>query len=639
MNRSLFLIFIIYTFANSIGCSPFKAISKDKNNTKKVSNLDPLTQIQFRTTNDNPYEKHFQSLAEGSKIKLSELTSKLENLNKQKAQITVELDSSNNKDTDKIKLLEKLDMAKKALAAASDATEQVSANKKVESKNETCKPELSNRINFYKRSIRLAKAKEDLKKVVILQSYFLGTDNSYKVENDPQTKKLLSELGIEINNLALIGETLEKLYEHLNKTINQLELIAKSNTEFTQPVLTSKTSKKPELVKINAIANLGNPALANSVSIDNLNEQLKKANKEKEACMSADEASPTLQTNTKPENSNNTILTQKIQNIKKQLSEIDKPKDTESNEKLKQKMASIQTELDVVQTQINHLSESDKISAEFLNSLIKLIELKNSLFAKFQNKKPINMTDIVELHTLEHLLLDQETKFTSYKMFNDTLDFISKMSSEKIKNDLGEFKKSYENYIEKTELKDKPIMYNSSYTTLNSPIEHGRVQSYSGTLLFFRLLFSQLNEINIKGKALVVIIEDGYISPGYVSQGELYGFETTAKGKALVQYGSTANIHGRISVYEAKQFLFAELFKWQIKDFNQLQKQMETFVISNLGFRKNALMKPAIVKISEVKDFPLASQTPFSLGVTDIENEDLERETFEIKKSSFFIKK
>lgn len=280
-------------------------------------------------------------------------------------------------------------------------------------------------------------------------------------------------------------------------------------------------------------------------------------------------------------------------------------------------------------------------SAASVRFALNVIDEKNDLYKKYEQAKIISMEEIVELMVKDHLAHNPFSIYNNdYRKFKNILSEISRQAKKGASSKLENFKSEYESIIETDYNNDLPLIYNKDYDTLDSPVEYGRVQCYSGTTLFYSLLFSKSKGAmkDVDEVRMVVILQDAHILPGYVENGKLYGIESTAGGDAIIDFGKTKEISGRISVYNAKQFLFAELFKWRISNFAALQSQMDKYSTETYGFKKGSLQKPDSVKglVSNSGEFnyPKISVTPFNFGVSNALPGDTKREFFNRKDQS-----
>lgn len=199
---------------------------------------------------------------------------------------------------------------------------------------------------------------------------------------------------------------------------------------------------------------------------------------------------------------------------------------------------------------------------------------------------------------------------------------LAKSSSVKMIEDV---KITYEDLLAR-ENQGISLIYNKDNVRVTDPILNNKIQCYSGTLLF-----NAINELSEKAfKNTVVIFTAGHVLPGYIEQkgSELYlkGIESTAEGRAIINYRQTKDIKGDIRVFDAKQFLLAELLKDETANardlYNQMLKSVKRYGVNTENFM------PLDDSKSTSSNTQLNS-TMFAFGTANVPSGDQTREVFE----------
>ena len=87
----------------------------------------------------------------------------------------------------------------------------------------------------------------------------------------------------------------------------------------------------------------------------------------------------------------------------------------------------------------------------------------------------------------------------------------------------------------------------------------------------------------------VVILESGHVLSGYISTStngiKLIGIENTVKGKGIKRYQDLSNYNGtNIRIVDSELFVLVEIFKNEIKNVNEVAKQVLDLTAKKYGF-------------------------------------------------------
>jgi hypothetical protein len=139
----------------------------------------------------------------------------------------------------------------------------------------------------------------------------------------------------------------------------------------------------------------------------------------------------------------------------------------------------------------------------------------------------------------------------------------------------------------------------------------------------------------------VVIFTRGHVLPGFIQfnklgQMNLYGIETTADGRAVIDYGKTSSISGEIRVLDAQQFMMVELFKNEINDFQGLYGEMlKTMAL--YGFSTDEF-KALELSASSGKTDDILNASLLGFGRSNVAAGDIVRSTFDTQLNTMFQK-
>lgn len=257
-----------------------------------------------------------------------------------------------------------------------------------------------------------------------------------------------------------------------------------------------------------------------------------------------------------------------------------------------------------------------------------LVQRKKAIAARIQQKEKLEPKEVLEALLLKHFLATKKPN-SDYTLFQERLKTISTAVPA---STITDFKSNYEGQIASLFFENQPLAYNRDAVSASNIVLDNRMQCYSGTTLFLAL-----SELSVAPHAhKVVIFTSGHVLPGYIemvaNEPHLVGVETTSAGKAVVRYGKTKSITGAIRVFDAHQFLFIELFKEDLTNFEHNFQILQT-TMEKYGFKKEALR--AYAKTGETTDQVL-NASPLAFGKTNVPAGDQKRESFDQQENKDF---
>ncbi len=193
------------------------------------------------------------------------------------------------------------------------------------------------------------------------------------------------------------------------------------------------------------------------------------------------------------------------------------------------------------------------------------------------------------------------------------------------------------------------LMYNSEHSTIFSPLFEGKLQCYSGTILYDLIRRTHGKKVH-EASNRVFIYTNGHILPGYLKKElgvyNLYGIETTVAGKGLKKFGPVQTLK-RIRVVDANLALLVELLKDSIlnlqtvvqrallltsKKFELPLAQMEEGIENALvRFSQGNIIQKTTLAANEFI-LPLINSSPFGFGNSNASDsgQDLIRATVDV---------
>ena len=177
------------------------------------------------------------------------------------------------------------------------------------------------------------------------------------------------------------------------------------------------------------------------------------------------------------------------------------------------------------------------------------------------------------------------------------------------KTNLISFKEAYEKAL--ADRHGAPLLYNREARSLAQPLLEGRVQCYSGAMLFYAL--TELAGLTARPR--LALFAKGHILPGILrgpeGQQRLYGIETTVQGAGLSDFGLASEVSGEIRIAELYPFLLIELLKAETANFPEL------FAAAGESLRKLGFSPERLRPLDSKWQAPaggILSATPFGFG-------------------------
>jgi len=175
----------------------------------------------------------------------------------------------------------------------------------------------------------------------------------------------------------------------------------------------------------------------------------------------------------------------------------------------------------------------------------------------------------------------------------------------------------------------KPIVYNKDADSIADLHEENKLQCSSGSMFHqaaCRILYGAAEYTN---KNFVFIYESGHILPAQMTQSEdgswtLTGFETTASGTALVDYGQVASLDGAFRIVDAELVFLTEIFREHISNWEEFIQFGLTYTAEKYGIP----LKKLEAKIPEPKENK-GESSAFAFGTPQVRPGDQERQHIE----------
>lgn len=316
---------------------------------------------------------------------------------------------------------------------------------------------------------------------------------------------------------------------------------------------------------------------------------------------------------------------ERVQLIEKMMNDTTKTAklDTLMREKAKveQRISKLTARLSELQAQ--HSQESNISNRTELENELKSRKLQ--IAKRTLAKDKVSAKEIADVLIIKHFLAAKKG-IAEYITVRERLNTLASTLTASPTN---EWKLNYENLLAKLYFSEERLVYNRDAISTAHVLLNNRMQCYSGTTLFLTL-----SAISVAPHAhTVAIFTSGHVLPGYIemvnNEPHLVGVETTAAGKALVQYGKTKAINGDIRVVDAHQFLFMELFKEDIKNIDSNLKIVQT-TIEKYGFLPNALRE---FSPTENQTSDMLNASLFGFGQSNVPAGDTARESFDQKEN------
>ncbi|MBY0315272.1 MAG: hypothetical protein K2Q26_07120 [Bdellovibrionales bacterium] len=254
-----------------------------------------------------------------------------------------------------------------------------------------------------------------------------------------------------------------------------------------------------------------------------------------------------------------------------------------------------------------------------------LVEQKASLIKRLESKEVLSIEEIASALIVKHI---RDSKIENVDQ-TQVREILTDLAATAAGSDHRSLKVNYEKEISKKLHDGKTLVYNKAAVSIVDILKRNRMQCYSGTTLHLMIneLLAQPN------KYAVVILTSGHVLPGFIAieknQLTLFGIETTQSGKALINFGKTDDIAGAIRVFDARQFLFLELFKGEITNFQDIYTSMLA-TVAKYGF-KTQDFEPMDHSMRVHASDQILNSSPVGFGIATVaEGDQIREESTEI---------
>ena len=182
----------------------------------------------------------------------------------------------------------------------------------------------------------------------------------------------------------------------------------------------------------------------------------------------------------------------------------------------------------------------------------------------------MDIEKIIFSHFIKSINTNRRIKLARIRGF---LDLISSESVEGLNN--HQIKGLIEDLVLRNHSNISEIKYNQTYKSIFDVLQYGKLQCYSGTMLY--LLSKKWLPTNLSVKD-VVIFESGHILPGYMvwnkNHWELVGIEMTAAGYSQINYGDTKKLNQAIRIVHSIDYIKYEARKSDLISPNDIVDKM-----------------------------------------------------------------
>lgn len=294
--------------------------------------------------------------------------------------------------------------------------------------------------------------------------------------------------------------------------------------------------------------------------------------------------------------------------------------------------------------------EKDTLSALEENDLntgrLKLIE-------QIKNKSALDFKGLTELYKAYHLMYYNSREAGGDKLSNqiELRSFLGTLrESVSNKTPIDDFKIAYENRLLEV-LNPLSYDYYAHANTIIDIYKNNASQCYSGTALFEVLFRDSIGLAGFLSANRVVIFESGHVLPGFVMKRgagfRLYGIETTAAGRGLVDYGPTKDLNQPMRIVDANDFIVVELLKAfldkdQTEDFVQailkntgtkydipverLEQKIQDSDGDTVETSKLPQNQEIVLNMNSGWSAQLINSSPLSFGSADVDTQRRERD-------------
>ncbi len=251
--------------------------------------------------------------------------------------------------------------------------------------------------------------------------------------------------------------------------------------------------------------------------------------------------------------------------------------------------------------------------------------LKTKVFNQLINKEAIKFSDITKLLIEEQIRYYnvEDFKSTSVDTITNWIDDLT--SSTRFISDVEDIKPVYQTKnLDMSEMK-----YNIVATSLPWILLDKKLQCHSSTILHQLVL---RNNVNFSKMNPVVILESGHVLSGYISTStngiKLIGIENTVKGKGIKRYQDLSNYNGtNIRIVDSELFVLVEIFKNEIKNVNEVAKQVLDLTAKKYGFNASLNYEYSSLLDRDVPSSYKANESLLSFGNADLKEGDKDLST------------
>lgn len=184
-------------------------------------------------------------------------------------------------------------------------------------------------------------------------------------------------------------------------------------------------------------------------------------------------------------------------------------------------------------------------------------------------KEPVAFGKVTDLMLEDHLAASLSRTAGEPKSDSSTARiFLNRLVDKAMGSNANEIKAAYELELER--IVGAPVVYNRDFTSVLDISRFGKLQCYSGSILHELVIREKFLAGHFRDSNFVVIFESGHVLPGFMIQEgasfRLFGVETTASGRARIDYGLASSLDSSVRVVDAELFALVELFKFELKD-------------------------------------------------------------------------
>lgn len=268
---------------------------------------------------------------------------------------------------------------------------------------------------------------------------------------------------------------------------------------------------------------------------------------------------------------------------------------------------------------------------------------KTALAEAINNDEMVSFSQITDMLIDEHAAAFNKGKEKKAKVRGPQIEeFLTKISKDLKAKDPHALKTGYEAKIEK--IAGAELMYNKDAVTIANISQENRLQCFSGTSLHQIMSRRLQTGEGFTASNSVVIFESGHVLSGYVKEDEdgdfqLIGIETTASGRAELDYGKTKNLSGPVRVVDAGRWAVIEIFKFDMTNLDQMVPHIVEWTAEKYDIDLDRAQIPQGTPVAlagigeESKQLSGKMNTsPFSFGASNTPAGDIKRSQIDRRK-------